>query len=267
MVHKMTWIVGTALPFGYSVLVSDICVTYIDNTGERRYIDCLQKIYPIGRFVIGGFSGSVEIGFRLLGVLSKELSNVPNDSAWDVDLISNTWWPRLAKRIFKNSDSSERTLGSEIILASVHPTKNRGDAPWPWSDVHAFSAPNFTPRKANTMEVLAIGSGSTVSVYMDNLRKLCEDFDFMKAAMLGKTGQADVLTNFIDTLVKETPQKGISSLFQIGIVMKGLCEIRDFEYTEYSRNGEKKIKFPSNIARRYPEFKNLLKRNFKSAIC
>jgi hypothetical protein len=266
----MTWIVGTPLPFGYSVLVSDICVTFNDISGQQKYIDCLQKIYPIGRFVIGGFSGSVEIGFRMLGVLSKELSNLPKDSAWDIDIISNNWWPRLAKHIFENSENSERTLGCEIILASVHPTKNRGDAPWPWSDVHTFSAPNFSPRKAKAMKVLTIGSGSAVKVYMDALRKLCDDFDFMKAAMLGKTGQADVLADLIDKLVKKSPTKGISSLIQVGVVMKELYEIRDHEYTEYSKDGEKKIKFPNNIARSYTEFKTLsmnLNRNFRSAIC
>ena len=266
----MTWIVGTALPFGYSTLVSDICVTFTDNSGKQKYVDCLQKIYPIGSYVLGGFSGSVEIGFRLLRTLWRELSKVPNDSAWDVDIISNTWWPRLAKRIFKNSKDLERNLGSEIILASVHPNKYRGNAPWPYSDVHIFSAPDFSPRKAKAMEVLAIGSGSGVSIYMDALRRLCGDFDFMKAAMLGKTGQADMLANYINQLVEKSPTKGVSSLFQVGVVMKEQYLIHDCEYTVYSKDGERKIRFPKNIARNYKEFKVLTKslsKNFESAIC
>jgi len=59
----MTWIVGTASLFGNSILVSDICVTFTDNSGQQKHVDCIQKIYPLGQFVLGGFSGSVKIGF------------------------------------------------------------------------------------------------------------------------------------------------------------------------------------------------------------
>src|SRR2546425_4363490 len=117
----MTWIIGIAPPFGYSILVSDICVTFADSQGKRTYQDCLQKLYPLGHFILGGFAGSVKIGFRLLGRLQLDLSQLGDDEAWNLDIISNTWWPRLARRIFKESEEEEKKLGGQVILAAAHP--------------------------------------------------------------------------------------------------------------------------------------------------
>jgi hypothetical protein len=46
--------------FGYGFGLSDIRVTL----GDGSEVDCLQKIYPVARWVAAGFSGSVKIGFR-----------------------------------------------------------------------------------------------------------------------------------------------------------------------------------------------------------
>ena len=41
--------------FGYGFGISDVRVTLADGSE----VDCLQKIYPIGRHVAAGFAGSV----------------------------------------------------------------------------------------------------------------------------------------------------------------------------------------------------------------
>jgi len=265
----MTWIVGTASLFGNSILVSDISVTFTDNYGQQKHVDCLQKIYPLGRFILGGFSGSIKIGFGLLTILSLQLRNIPDDNAWVVDIISHTWLPRLLRRFFKESEESEKALGSQLILASVHPTKNRA-ASWPWSYVHTFSAPDFEPCKADAREVLAIGKGSKKDVYMEALKKLCSSFDLMQGILMGESGQAQLLAHSINKIVLDSPTEGISTLFQIGLVMKNRYSIHDHEYRTYSKNGEKKeIKFPK-IARTYREFETLSKDiigDFKTALC
>jgi hypothetical protein len=43
---------------GYGFGISDVRVTLGDGTEA----DCLQKLYPIGRYLAAGFAGSVAIG-------------------------------------------------------------------------------------------------------------------------------------------------------------------------------------------------------------
>ena len=62
----MTWVVGTPTMFGYAFGISDVRVTL-----GGTEIDCLQKIYPVGRWVAAAFAGSVKIGFAMIDMLSK----------------------------------------------------------------------------------------------------------------------------------------------------------------------------------------------------
>ncbi len=74
----MTWVIGGITPFGYGVGLSDIRVSWDD----KKYRDCLQKVYPVGKFIIAGFAGSVELGFRLIQDLSNFLHLDNPDEAW-----------------------------------------------------------------------------------------------------------------------------------------------------------------------------------------
>lgn len=251
----MTWIVGAASAFGSAILVSDIQVTFRQTGGSAYDRDCLQKIYPVGRFVLGGFAGSVRIGFAMLEALRRESAKMSDDQAWQIDVISNTWWPRVARRIFAMSDESERVLGSSIILASAHPTRNRGEAPWAWTDIHTYSSPDFAPTKADYKQPLSIGGGASVAAYMDTIREVCED-DFQEAIKLGPMGQASFLASSVESRVREMPTPGISSLFQVGIITRGPYQILDHEYDVFNADGTTtNIRFP-NIARNYQEFRD-----------
>ena len=74
----MTWIVGAAAMAGYAVGISDVRVTFADG----RESDCLQKLYPMSRFIAAGFAGSVRIGFAMLDALADLLRDLPGGSAW-----------------------------------------------------------------------------------------------------------------------------------------------------------------------------------------
>lgn len=266
----MTWIVGTAPPFGFSILVSDICVTFIRPDGSKHHADCLQKIHPLGPFVLGGFSGSVRIGFRILRTLQLEFSKVPEGEAWSIDVPAHTWLPRLVRRVFRTAPDTEKALGSSIILASAHPTRNRGDAPWPWTDIHVFSHPDFDPVKAASLEVVAIGRGAAIGPYMDALRASCADFSFMEAVVAGEGAQAMMLAHSLSTKIAEGPVPGISTLFQVGLVTRGRYAIQDHEYTVYEADGTRvEFKFPV-IARGWKEFETLCRQSSwtaEEAIC
>jgi hypothetical protein len=66
----MTWCIGWANLFGYSVGISDIRVTF----SNHREFDCLQKIYYIGPTLAIAFAGSVDIGFSMVEQLTADLS-------------------------------------------------------------------------------------------------------------------------------------------------------------------------------------------------
>jgi len=84
----MTWVIGTPTMFGYGIGISDVRVTLAD--GSER--DCLQKIYPVGRFLAMGFAGSVRIGFAMIDAISGYLKTDDDTGMWDPTAVAN-WWP------------------------------------------------------------------------------------------------------------------------------------------------------------------------------
>lgn len=261
----MTWVIGIAPPFGFSILVSDICVTFRRADGTEQRADCLQKIYPLGPFVLGGFSGSVRIGFGILSVIRAELSKVPDGQAWNLDVPLQTWLPRLVRRVFHKSPGLEQALGSSIMLAAAHPTRNRGDAPWPWTDIYVLSRPHFDPEKTEPLQVAAIGSGAAIDPYMAALRASCADFSFMQVAVGGEGAQAMMIAHQVSRLVTDGSVPGISTLFQAGLVTRGRWAIHDHEYSEHRPDGaEVEFRFPP-IARGWREFELLCQRSSWSA--
>lgn len=256
----MTWIIGSAALFGSAILVSDICATFTNKDGTKRHVDCLQKIYYLGPHVIGGFSGSVRIGFDILEILRREFSTGPTDTGLDTNIAAHTWLSRVIRRVFRNAPECEKKLSSSIILASAHPNKNRGDAPWPWTDIHIFSSPNFDPVMAAPMEIVAIGKRNAMSAYMDALRLLSTDPGFLRAAMNNDDGQASLLAHMVSSTLSNSPIPGVSTMFQFGVITRGKYTIHDHEYTMRQPDGQKiDIVFP-RIARGKEEFETLIRK-------
>lgn len=253
----MTWIIGSAGLFGSAILVSDICVTFSNKDGAKQCVDCLQKIYPLGPFVIGGFAGSVRIGFDILEILQREFANGPPDAALDINIAAHTWLTRVIRRAFCSAPECEQKLGSSIILASAHPTRDRGDAPWPWTDIHIFSTPNFEPVAAAPLELVSIGSSNAVSVYMDAVRALKTDPGFLRASMNNDDEQASLLAHMVSKVLDKGPVPGISTMFQCGVVTRGKYTIYSHEYTEHQSDGRKIAHAFPRIARGKMEFETL----------
>ena len=247
----MTWVVGTPTIFGYAILVSDIRVTFTATDGRRRYFDCLQKIHPVSKSMLAGFAGSVKIGFRMLAQLQYESAKVPPDADWVLDIIANTWWPRLARRIFERSEAGETNLGSQIILAAAHPGKNMGDTT-PQTNVYSFSSPNFEPIKASYRQILSIGSPD--KRYTDALNRLVSDFTFMQASMAGEFGPGSMLAHALKQEMSEAPLPGISSLFQVGTASRAKFTINNFIEARVAASGESEEDSFPRLASNYNEF-------------
>jgi hypothetical protein len=104
--EDMTWVLGTNTPFAYAVGLSDIRVTVADE-----HFDCLQKLYPISRFVAAGFAGSVAIGFKMVSELQRWLGPIPAGDAVVPEDVGNKF-PRFAQSIFGRFPP--RTAGGRI---------------------------------------------------------------------------------------------------------------------------------------------------------
>lgn len=80
---------------GYGFAISDIRVTLGDGTE----VDCLQKIYPVGRHLAAGFAGSVAIGFAMMSELRRLTSYNDDRIACDPDAVA-AQWPACARSVF-----------------------------------------------------------------------------------------------------------------------------------------------------------------------
>ena len=166
----MTWIVGAAAALGYAVGISDIRVTFSD--GSER--DCLQKIYPMARFIAAGFAGSVRIGFEMLKGLAFQLQDAPENMAFFPQEVADCLTP-LARDIFQSFPPEERALHSHLMLLGAHPTDNVGIPGLARCSVHILRSPEFEPAIMRIGEVVSIGSGSGVPPYQDVLANLSAD--------------------------------------------------------------------------------------------
>jgi hypothetical protein len=201
----MTWIVGTVPPFGYSILVSDVAVSWPDGT-ER---DCLQKVHKVGDDFLCGFAGSVSLGFRALSTIAEQL---PTKQRRTPLVLASDWIPSLARWIFQAAPPEQRRLGCQLIVAAADPTKNLGDAPWPRTYVWTFDQrTNFIPKECGPNEAIGIGSGSDVASYATALGEARRSSSFMKLITHGEGVQAQYLARTMHHAVLKAPKGGAAS--------------------------------------------------------
>lgn len=243
----MTWIIGTTSVFGHAILAADVCMTFRMQNGQRTYLDCLQKIHPLGRFVVGGFAGSVRIGFAIMETLSKRFNEIPEPHAIDLDSMVPVTLPQIVKGIFESSPPSERNLGCQVIIGWVHPTRNRDGWPWPspWSYIYTLSSPEFQVVQDRPLDIMAIGSGATVAEHMRNARNACSVSPVMTWKRGGRMGAA-ILAVTLAAELESRPVPGVSTFFQIGVAAR--CERVGIVHHDKGAT-----RFPA-VARTYREF-------------
>ena len=248
----MTWIVGTACPFGYAIGLSDIRVTFPD--GSER--DCLQKIYPVGRFIAAGFAGSVKIGFGMLYTLTR-LLHVPDENvAWIPDVVAQ-WWPADARDVFGKFPDCEKVLGSQLMILGVHPTeKNDWDSPR--SEVYTFSSPNFAPKLTQgLLDVVSIGSGSQIAPYAQFLKGHFDEGKHLQFATMGAKGIATGLGIYLTSELQDLPQPGISPHLHICLVSRGAMELRTNDHETFDADGSAQTFKMPPVATSYGELLRL----------
>src|SRR5262245_33230001 len=133
----MGWAIGFAPVHGDGILISDTRVIFT-QMADQPHLDCLQKIHYIGPNLISAFTGSVKIGFRVIGEMKKQLGSARKDQGWNIDEISKIWIPRLLRHIFDNSEESEKTFGLDVAVVAAHPFKAHGGSSMAWMDAIRF---------------------------------------------------------------------------------------------------------------------------------
>ncbi len=262
----MTWIVGAAAALGYAVGISDIRVTFSD--GSER--DCLQKLYPMSRFIAAGFAGSVSIGFGMLSTLADLLRGLPDGHAFIPQWVADRF-SAMATVIFRESPPDEQALHSHLLLLGAHPTENLGDASWSRCSVHVLRSPEFEPQAANIGQVVSIGCGSAIPVYTEMLAGFTADpLSLLHGEMMGAQAGHLTLTMAIQSMVEHNPVPGISRHAHICVVRRGSVVIGPNDHKQYPQSGEMiDFKMPP-VAHTWYEFLQIAAQAAKSpdgAVC
>lgn len=212
----MTWILGSAIPFGYGALISDIRVTW----QNRAHKDVLQKIYPIGSMMMAGFAGSVQLGFAMIEDMQRafDLSQPP-----DFPTRRNTWfvqeacwrWHRRGRRIFRRAPARIRRLGCELLVVGTSPIMN---GPWPWSRCVRMVAPDFFPQR-ETSGWTSIGCGAQHKQARAFAKSFFqENRQLLHSETLNPGGVAETTALFVAIDLGKDPLVGVSPLLQVGTV-------------------------------------------------
>jgi len=249
----MTWVIGAASQIGYAVGLSDVCVTFSDDSTR----DCLQKLYPITRFIAVGFAGSVAIGFAMLDEISRWLAPLPDNMAWLPDETAEMF-PQVAKAVWDRADESERAGQSHLMMLAAHPTAD-GLPGRAICFAYIFRSPDFVPLAIPPGHLESIGSGSDVEAYKAELSGYsASPLALMQGEEMNRRLGTLSLEQIISDVVKKKPTLGVSAHFHICRVERGGIEIRPNDYKTYNPdNTIVDFKMPP-VARSRREFQDMV---------
>ena len=216
----MTWVVGTPTMFGYGFGISDVRVTL----GDHLELDCLQKIYPVARWIAAGFAGSVKIGFAMVDKLSRIGNAIEEPYAINPPVLAQEW-PTYARKVFEQFPENERDLASHLMWISCDPQEDNGNPNWPRCYVHIFRSPDFAPEEVKVHQLGSIGIGS---VY-DECRAVIENFScdndrrmfHMQAGIGNQGGMGTSIGHDLTNLLMHAQPKHISSHLHYCWVYRG----------------------------------------------
>ncbi len=250
----MTWVVAVPEVFGHAIVVSDVRVSFSDGSS----VDCLQKLHEIGPFVIAGFAGSVELGFRAITALRTTLSQIPRGYAWALPDIVGTKVRVAARDTFTMAPPELQELGLALVVASAHPSENVRGADFARADVFTLRSPDFVPEPVPPRSCHAIGSGSGRDEYMTAVGIAVRDPGFLQAVMAGGCLQASSLAQAVEHVVSQSPDPGISRHVQIGLALRGRCLIYSHEYTRITWDGAATRHAVPHVAKSWAELCQIL---------
>ncbi len=247
----MTWVIGTS-GLGYAMTVSDVQVTWKTTNNT---LDCLQKVYPIGRYMAAGFAGSVKLGLKMIGDLQSYLHIPPNqEGCWVPGITFNTW-RRQARRLFLQEPKTIQDLGCDLLIASVFWMEEWGESPFPKTTVGIMRSPEFIPEWAKYKDCASIGSGNRIEEYRKHLAGIAKEPMNLWQMEVGMPGGAAGMLGFTTgQLVEAHPTAGISSHMHICQVRWNSIEISTNDWTTVDPQGRRTEHKMPPVAKNWKEF-------------
>jgi hypothetical protein len=255
----MTWVIGASTLFGSGIVLSDTCVTYSKN-GIEVTADAVQKAYAIAPYIVGGFAGSIFIGFEMLTSLSKFLyiPNPKSEYAWELNKVIEDWQP-ICKEIFAQSPIKEQEAGCHIILVSPHPTENISGSGLARVHIMILKSPGFEPVIVDNglLTIESIGSGS--EAYEKDLEEILENpMPMLKMGTSMKGGSGKVLEFMVTEAMKSNPVAGVSQHMHSFFVRRGEILSSDNSYTTRCQDGTKTEFHMPPVATNYNDLLKIL---------
>jgi hypothetical protein len=254
----MTWVFGSATFLGSAILVGDVQVTL----GDGQTVDCLQKVYALDQNVLGGFAGDVYAGFALLGSLQRFLHR--HDEAVPVERVFECF-PRIAGETFARLDAQHQS-GWAVMVAGASPNEKAlyGSR----ARLARFTYPHFDADEIATNEWAAIGSGSDVEAYREELQTAMgeEARNLLVMESNNPGGFANTLTITIIMNVFDMPSvSGIAKHFHIGTVFADRCWIRKSDRELFAEGPPRQIRMPP-VATSWSELLAVLQQQLGTAV-
>jgi hypothetical protein len=260
----MTWVIGASSIFGYGAIMADVRITF--SNGHER--DMLQKAYPLGPYIIGGFAGSVKIGFELLHSLQYGMappaSAGPPDSVWTWEPVgvAHEWQP-IAKTIFANAEPGEQALQSQILIVGISHEDLTSDAvkapkviQRPHAIIIRMMSPEFEPLvTSRPLSIEHIGSGAFVDKYVDLMKHYVDPMSGTLQAETAAFGMwPKMLARGVRQAVSDDPVSGISPHVHILVCRSGQMFMMNND-TTIVPTGKDPIEFKMpKVAQSYAEF-------------
>lgn len=252
----MTWVIGVPTMFGYSIALADIQATLTYPEKTKQYFDCVQKLFPIGKFIAAGFSGSIELGYLFIEDL-KRWADIPQGTAWIPECFSMDYQRRARFIYSKIPKNKQKPL--ELLFVAVYPQKDSGIKGE--SQTYAFKmvAPKFAPVAINAGQVISIGSGNNVKEYKRSIELFNDGYNpLMQMEINNPGGYGQALMINFSINVGNDPTPGISSHFHIAEVRRGVIRVGTNDHSNFDNDG-KEINFRMpKVATNWQEFKQIM---------
>ena len=233
IVDYMTWVVGTPTMFGYGFGISDVRVTLADGSE----VDCLQKIYPIGRHIAAGFAGSVVIGFSMLDELRRLCSfDDPRVAVNPTEVAEQ--WPSCARRVFELADDEDKTDLCHLMLIMVNPRADVENPGWRRTHVQIFKSPDFEVEEIPVHKLGSIGSGISYppcKAAVDSFGDLKRRETLMQGEVGTQGGMGSMLGSDLTRILKHIQPQGVSAHLHYCWVYRAQTIIRANNHAEKGR--------------------------------
>jgi ATP-dependent protease HslVU (ClpYQ) peptidase subunit len=160
----MTWVVAGE-HLGCVRCLADIQVTLKYPSGEKKYVDAVQKVHAVRDGVVIAFAGSIKLAFDILEeVKTKSVKNIKEELFAAPAEVARKL-QRAIKHYYRKLNQPKNEKVEFLILIAPHGTfKGFG--------LYKIVSPAFIIVEPNLpFQIMQIGSGSKVETYKEIIRK------------------------------------------------------------------------------------------------